>query len=156
VRSSREGAGRGPREHRASEPWIRTPVIRAGRALEAMQARAAVDLSLTSDAAEFVRFCYRRRRVGWPELYDEMCSVASRGHFRGLGPAELAERGIGFSLFQTKTLADLVLRVLECDGERTKPLPVLLARRPTARDTEEESPTATRRTLVRAAAAGTA
>jgi hypothetical protein len=26
------------------------------------------------DAADFIRFCYRRRRVGWPELYDEMSS----------------------------------------------------------------------------------
>jgi hypothetical protein len=116
-----------------------------------MQARVFVDLSVTSDAAEFVRFCYRRKRVSWPELYDEMCSVASRGLFRGLGPAELAERGIGFSLFETKTLADLVLRVLECDGERTKTATVVLARRPTAREVEEESPTESRRTLVRAA-----
>ena len=116
-----------------------------------MQPRVTVDLSLTSDAAEFVRFCYRRRRVGWPELYDEMCSVASRGLFRGLCPEDLAERGIGFSLFETKTLADLVQRVLESDGERTKSAPVLLARRPTARETEEESPAETRRILVRAA-----
>ena len=64
-----------------------------------MEARGVVDLSLTSDAAEFVRFCHRRRRVGWPELYDEMCQVASRGAFRGWGPSELAEHGIGFSLF---------------------------------------------------------
>ena len=28
-----------------------------------------------------------RRRVGWPELYDEMCAVASRGLFRGYGDA---------------------------------------------------------------------
>ena len=35
------------------------------------------------EAMEFVRFCHRRKRVGWPELYDEMCAVASRGLFRG-------------------------------------------------------------------------
>jgi hypothetical protein len=80
-----------------------------------------------------------------------MCSVASRHIFRGLGPAELAERGIGFSLFETKTLADLVLRVLEADGERTRTAVVVLARRPTAREVEEESPAESRRTLVRAA-----
>ena len=34
--------------------------------------------TLDQDAAEFVRFCYRRRRVGWPELYDEMCAVRPR------------------------------------------------------------------------------
>ena len=42
------------------------------------------------DAVEFVRFCHRRRRVGWPELYDEMCAVAGRGLFRGYGAEELA------------------------------------------------------------------
>ena len=31
-----------------------------------------------TDAAEFVRFCYHRRRVGWPDLYDEMCAVVLR------------------------------------------------------------------------------
>ncbi len=31
------------------------------------------------EAAEFVRFCYRRRRVSWPELYDDMCAVAHHG-----------------------------------------------------------------------------
>ncbi|HVA86986.1 MAG TPA: hypothetical protein VNF73_11820 [Candidatus Saccharimonadales bacterium] len=96
-----------------------------------MDSRTAMDMSLTSDAAEFVRFCYRRRRVGWPSLYDEMCSVASRGLFRGWGVAELAERGIGFSLEHTPRLADLVMRVLEADGERRVRLPgPLVIRRP--------------------------
>ncbi len=63
------------------------------------------------EAEAFVRFCYERRRVGWPELYDEMCAVATRGLFRGMGRAELAEVGIGFSLFETPTLAQLVCRV---------------------------------------------
>ncbi len=84
-----------------------------------MESRGAVDLSLTSDAAEFVRFCHRRRRVGWPELYDEMCQAASRHAFRGWGPAELSQHGVGFSLFETQALAQLVVRVLEADGERS-------------------------------------
>lgn len=66
----------------------------------------------TPDAAEFVRFCYRRRAVGWPELYDEMWLVASHGLFRGWGPAELADHGVGFSLFETVRLATLVARVI--------------------------------------------
>ena len=66
-----------------------------------MEARGIVDLSLTSDAAEFVRYCYSIRRVGWPELYDEMCQVAARRAFRGWDAAELSVHGIGFSLFQT-------------------------------------------------------
>jgi hypothetical protein len=65
----------------------------------------------SADAVEFVRFCYRRRRVGWPELYDEMCAVASRGLFRGWGSDELADEGIGFSLFELADLASLVSRV---------------------------------------------
>ena len=58
-----------------------------------MSVQAARDESL-----EFIRFCYRRRRVGWPSLYDEMCAVASRGAYQGMGFAELAERGITFCL----------------------------------------------------------
>ncbi|HEU4671691.1 MAG TPA: hypothetical protein VFS32_02215 [Candidatus Limnocylindrales bacterium] len=65
-----------------------------------------------TDAAEFVRFCYHRRRVGWPDLYDEMCAVGSRGLFRGWGVTELAEHGIGFSLFATPALASLVAQVV--------------------------------------------
>ncbi len=77
-----------------------------------MVAAWAAESRLTPDAAEFVRFCYRRRSVGWPELYDEMCSVASRGLFRGWGPDELAEHGVGFGLFELPALAALVSRIV--------------------------------------------
>ena len=36
------------------------------------------------EVVEFIRFCYRRRGIGWPELYDEMCGVAARGLYRGM------------------------------------------------------------------------
>jgi hypothetical protein len=72
----------------------------------------------TADAVEFVRFCYRRRSVGWPELYDEMCGVAGRGLFRGWGSEELNAHGIGFALFQMPALAVLVAQVLAEDTER--------------------------------------
>jgi hypothetical protein len=75
--------------------------------------RAASD-----DAVEFVRFCYTRRRVGWPELYDEMCAVASRGLFRGWSSDELSAEGIGFSLFEMPALATLVHRVVAEEQER--------------------------------------
>ena len=115
-----------------------------------MELRGGVDLSLTSDAAEFVRFCHRRRRAGWPELYDEMCRTATRRAFRGWGPAELAEHGIGFSLFDSPALAALVVRVLEAEGERV-PRPVtLLARRPSGREVDDDSQVERRRVLVRA------
>jgi hypothetical protein len=65
----------------------------------------------TAEAEAFVKFCYQRRRVGWPELYDEMCAVATRGLFRGMGHDALAEIGVGFSLFETPRLAQLVIRI---------------------------------------------
>jgi hypothetical protein len=65
----------------------------------------------TPEAEAFVRFCYQRRRVGWPELYDEMCAVATRGLFRGMGHDALSEIGVGFSLFRTPHLAELVKRI---------------------------------------------
>jgi len=65
----------------------------------------------TPEAEAFVKFCYQRRRVGWPELYDEMCAVATRGLFRGMGHEDLAEIGVGFSLFETPRLAQLVTRI---------------------------------------------
>ena len=74
----------------------------------------------TAEAIEFVRFCHRRKRVGWPELYDEMCAVAGRGLYRGFGPEELAEIGIGFGLFQMPALAGLVSRVLTEEAERRR------------------------------------
>ena len=45
-----------------------------------------------------MRFCYRRRAVAWPELYDEMCAVAARGDYRGLGYEQLEDLGIRFAL----------------------------------------------------------
>jgi hypothetical protein len=77
-----------------------------------------LDRGPSSEAVEFVRFCYRRRRIGWPELYDEMCAVAGRGLYRGWGPDELSAEGIGFSLFEMQTLAALVSRVIAEERER--------------------------------------
>src|SRR3954471_349140 len=68
--------------------------------------------SSTPEAEAFVRFCYQRRRVGWPELYDEMCLVATRGLFRGMGSDALSEVGVGFSLFETPRLAAIVARIV--------------------------------------------
>ena len=83
-----------------------------------MSLRAPVLLDVNSEAAAFVRFCYERRRVGWPELYDEMCSVAGRRLYEGWGPTELADRGIGFRIEEMATLADLVRRVVAEDPAR--------------------------------------
>jgi hypothetical protein len=72
----------------------------------------------SADAAAFVRFCYHRRRAGWPELYDEMCAVASRRLYNGWGFNELADHGIGFSLFETPTLALLAREIAREESER--------------------------------------
>jgi len=50
-------------------------------------------------AREFIIFCIQRNGKEWPALYDEMCWVAGRRLFRGLGYAEL--RGLGLSLSLT-------------------------------------------------------
>lgn len=73
---------------------------------------AAAAPAVTPEAEAFVRFCYQRRRVGWPELYDEMCLVATRGLFRGMGRDALSEVGVGFSLFETARMAQLVRQVV--------------------------------------------
>jgi len=64
------------------------------------------------DIAEFIRFCHRRRRVGWPEMYDEMCSVAARREFHGWDTDQLASRGVTFTLFEMPRLAGWVRSVL--------------------------------------------
>ena len=78
-----------------------------------MEARAHALDGADPAAVEFVRFCRARRRVGWPELYDEMWAVATRGLFRGYGVADLEQHGIWFSLFGTRDLAALAAAVIE-------------------------------------------
>ena len=85
-----------------------------------MVARLAHEHVITVEAVEFIRFCYARRRVGWPELYDEMCAVASRGLFRGWGPEELAEAGVKFGLFEMPHLASTVCEIVAEDRARAK------------------------------------
>jgi hypothetical protein len=78
-----------------------------------MDSRAPALDEADPEALEFVRFCRARRRVGWPELYDEMWAVASRGLFRGYSFTELEGLGIGFSLYGTRDLAALAASVIE-------------------------------------------
>src|SRR5215218_7625156 len=85
-----------------------------------MVARPAHPHVITADAVEFIRFCYARRRVGWPELYDEMCAVASRGLFRGWGSEELGEAGVKFGLFEMPQLAATVSGIVAEDRARAK------------------------------------
>jgi hypothetical protein len=85
-----------------------------------MVARPTPERPPSADAVEFVQFCYQRKKVGWPELYDEMCGVAGRGLFRGWGPDDLATHGIGFTLFEMPALAALVADVVGEDRARQR------------------------------------
>jgi hypothetical protein len=96
-----------------------------------MDSRRRPEERASAEAAlDFVRFCHRRRRVSWPDLYDEMCVVASRGLYHGLGFGELAEHGIAFGLAEMPRLAGLVAQVVREDGERrVRPLVAVMASR---------------------------
>jgi hypothetical protein len=78
-------------------------------------------LEAPETALEFVRFCRDRRRVAWPEIYDEMCAVARRRLFRGWGFDELADHGVEFGLFQLPALADTTRRVVLEEAAATCP-----------------------------------
>jgi hypothetical protein len=91
-----------------------------------MDSRTAASQQPDPEAVEFVRFCYQRRRVGWPELYDEMCAVAARGLYRGYGSDDLAGFGIGFSLFEMPSLAALAARVVAEEQARRRPVSVTI------------------------------
>ncbi|MFL5777535.1 MAG: hypothetical protein ACJ761_01210 [Chloroflexota bacterium] len=89
-----------------------------------MDARRDAPCPPDPDAVEFVRFCYGRRRVGWPELYDEMCAVANRGLFRGLGVDELSAIGIRLSLFELASLSTLACQIVAEDQARRRAIAV--------------------------------
>ncbi|MEO7333747.1 MAG: hypothetical protein ABIZ71_07375 [Gemmatimonadales bacterium] len=74
-----------------------------------------------ADVAEFIRFCHRRKPVGWPELYDEMCAVAARREFNGWDIDQFATRGLTFSLFEMPRLSGWVRTVLAVSAETREP-----------------------------------
>ncbi len=81
---------------------------------------AAEPSAVDVEALEFVRFCHRRKHVGWPELYDEMCLVAGRGLYRGYHADDLADIGIAFGLLDMPALAAVVSRVVAEDQDRRR------------------------------------
>jgi len=60
--------------------------------------RRVTEERIAALAIEFIAFCYQRRAVGWPQLYDEMCYVAGNRLYKGLGYEELKEAGLDFTL----------------------------------------------------------
>lgn len=95
-----------------------TPSMDPGTAQE--RASSSDPAPAEADAVDFVRFCYRRRHVGWPELYDEMCAVAGRGLYHGYCAEDLSRIGIGFALFEMPALATIVQQVVAEDLERRR------------------------------------
>ena len=75
----------------------------------------------TADIAAFIRHCHRRRGLKWPELYDEMCGVAARREFNGWDHAELAARGVTFSLLEMPRLAAWARAVLAREEQVVEP-----------------------------------
>jgi hypothetical protein len=64
-------------------------------------------------AIDFISFCWSRRAVEWPLLYDEMCYVASNRLYRGLGYEDLREVGLDLTLgglVRTSRIANEVTR----------------------------------------------
>jgi hypothetical protein len=76
----------------------------------------------TGMARDFVAFCFERRPVAWPHLYDEMCNVAGRRLFRGMGYEELRAAGIDISLLGLPGLARVVQEVTAPDGQLSSAL----------------------------------
>jgi len=111
--------------------------------MPSMDQRSAATGSPDPDAIEFVRFCYRRRRVGWPELYDEMCAVAGRGLFRGYDADDLAGIGVGFSLFDMPALAVVAARVVSEEQALRRPVRVVIAPEPVVAEVAEAAEPAT-------------
>jgi hypothetical protein len=109
---------------------VPAPPAQRQEGMPSMEPRTAATHDPDPDAMEFVRFCYRRRRVGWPELYDEMCAVAGRGLFRGYGSDDLATHGIGFGLFDMPALAALAARIIAEEQALRRPVTVVLAEPP--------------------------
>ena len=62
-------------------------------------------------AVDFVTFCFKRRAVEWPLLYDEMCFVAGNRLFKGLGYEELRDAGLDLTLVGTAKASRLASEV---------------------------------------------
>ena len=117
-----------------------------------MDSRSAAARPAHPDAIKFVRFCYRRKHVGWPELYDEMCAVANRGLFRGFDVDALAGIGIGLCLSDMPGLAAIAAQVVAEEQQSRRPVAVRIVEDTehdeTAGDQADEPAAGMRPTLV--------
>jgi hypothetical protein len=82
--------------------WTKTLVASLEAADDAQVARGGghgvAEDKIAQVAIDFIAFCFERKGADWPVLYDEMCFVASKRLYRGLGYEELKEAGLDFTL----------------------------------------------------------
>ena len=74
--------------------------------------------TLNPIARDFILFCIQRRGKNWPELYDEMCWVASHRLFRGMGYAELRRFGLSLGLNNIEHITGMVDTITAQEGLR--------------------------------------
>ncbi|MFQ5826101.1 MAG: hypothetical protein ACE5IA_01980 [Dehalococcoidia bacterium] len=75
------------------------------------------------EVSEFILFCLGRRGNEWPGLYDEMCRVACRRLFKGLGYPDLNKLGFSLALGnleRTIGMVDAVIARQNGPGQGTK------------------------------------
>lgn len=65
----------------------------------------------------FILFCVARRGKEWPALYDEMCWVAGRRMYQGLGYSELKGKGLSFGLGSIDRTIGMVNSVLASQAD---------------------------------------
>ena len=74
---------------------------------------------MVADAAiEFIAFCFERSQREWPRLYDEMCYVASKRLYRGLGYDELKDAGVDLTFSGMAKMARTAKEVTRQMGAR--------------------------------------
>ena len=105
-----------------------------------MDPRTAATRVPDPDAVEFIRFCYRRRRVGWPELYDEMCAVAAAGCSAASGRRISRRTAIGFSLFDMPALAAMASEIVAEEQALRRPVTVVITPHGAGRSTISSQP----------------
>lgn len=70
------------------------------------------DVQVADMAIDFIAFCYDRNRREWPRLYDEMCYVASKRLYRGLGYDELKDAGVDLTFSGMNKLSRIAREVV--------------------------------------------
>ncbi len=89
------------------------------------EARGVTDERVARVAIDFIVYCFARRSVEWPQLYDEMCFVAGNRLFKGLGYEELRDAGLDLTLGGMSRTSRLASEVTKQIG--TGPLAAALA-----------------------------